>query len=87
MRKIFAAVCFALLLPFMAFANTSQAINLNTASIEELKSLKGIGTVKAQAIVNFRETHGPFKTVDELLEVQGIGIKLIEQNKDALVLE
>lgn len=48
-------------------------VNINTATAEELAQLMGIGPVLAQAIVDYRESHGPFASVEELLEVSGIG--------------
>lgn len=48
-------------------------INVNSASKEQLDSLKGIGPVKAQAIIDYRRQHGPFNSVDELEKVPGIG--------------
>ena len=57
------------------FAN----IDINKATVEKLSSLKGIGLVKAQGIVNFRKGHC-FKTIDELRLVKGIGKKIIEKN-------
>ena len=49
------------------------AVNINTASKDELDKLKGIGPVKAQAIIDYRTKHGPFKTIDDLEKVPGIG--------------
>lgn len=64
-----------------------QAVNINTASAEELqKSLKGIGKVKAQAIVDYRTTNGPFTTVDQLLEVKGIGKGTLDKNRERISL-
>ena len=54
-------------------------ININTASATELASLSGIGPAKAQAIIEHREKEGPFKTVDDLKLVRGIGSKLLDQ--------
>lgn len=54
-------------------------ININTASAERLTALSGIGEVKAAAIVEYRRTHGGFSSVDELLNVKGIGEKTLEK--------
>ena len=54
-------------------AAANEPIDVNTASAEELQKLTGIGPVLAQAIVDYRAGHGPFHSVDELLEVSGIG--------------
>lgn len=60
-------------------------VNLNTADAEALESgLIGIGKVKAQAIVDHRTANGPFVSVDELLEVKGIGAATLEKNRDKL---
>ncbi|MDF3867036.1 ComEA family DNA-binding protein [Pseudomonas denitrificans (nom. rej.)] len=64
-----------------------EAVNINTASVEELqKSLKGIGKVKAQAIIDYRTSSGPFTTVDQLLEVKGIGKGTLDKNRDRISL-
>lgn len=60
-------------------------VNLNTADAATLqRELTGIGEVKAQAIVAYREEHGDFASVDELLEVKGIGEATLEKNRDKL---
>jgi len=61
-------------------------INLNQANVDELTQLKGVGTVKAQAIVRYRENNGKFKSVDELLKVKGIGEKVIAANIEKLAI-
>lgn len=64
------------------------SINLNTADASTLqRELNGIGQAKAQAIVAYREANGPFQSVDELLEIKGIGNALMERNRDKLSLE
>lgn len=58
----------------------SQQVNINTADVATLAgSLRGVGIKKAEAIVAYRSEHGPFKSVDELVNVKGIGDKMLEQ--------
>ncbi|MEH3023287.1 MAG: ComEA family DNA-binding protein [Pseudomonas oryzihabitans] len=67
---------------------TPQApLNLNDADVAELQRLSGIGAVKAQAIVDHRQTHGAFASVDELLEVKGIGKALLQRNRAQLTVD
>jgi competence protein ComEA len=61
-----------------ATATTQFPINLNTATAEQLEAIPGIGPVLAQRIIEYRQTHGRFQSVDELLEVHGIGAKRLE---------
>jgi competence protein ComEA len=61
-----------------ATATTQFPINLNTATAEQLEAIPGIGPVLAQRIIEYRQTHGRFQSVDELLEVRGIGPKRLE---------
>ena len=64
----------------------SSGVSLNNATTEELTELKGVGEVTAQAIVAYREEHGGFKDVEELLEVSGIGPAKLAQLKDQVQL-
>lgn len=70
-------------------ADTPQTglININSADLEQLQQLDGIGKVKAQAIIDYREAHGAFRTVDELTKVDGIGEKTLEKNRDKITVE
>ena len=61
-----------------------SVVDINSASVEELMSVKGIGQSIAQRIVEFREKNGPYKTVDELLKVQGIGEKSLAKIRESL---
>lgn len=74
---------FRVLVLLLAFVGMLlAAVNINSASVEELSSLKGIGQVKAEAIVKYREANGDFKSIDELTKVKGIGEKTVEKLKD-----
>ena len=73
------------LIAFFAFSfGAFAAVNLNTATKEELDTVKGIGPVKAQAIVDYRKEHGPFKSVDELKNVRGFGEKTVAKMRSEL---
>ena len=66
-------------------ATAADRINLNRADAETLAAeISGIGPAKAEAIVAFREAHGPFKSVDDLLLVRGIGEATLKKNRDRL---
>lgn len=67
-------------------ANAGMKISLNNASLTELQQLNGVGERKAQAIVQYRQQNGKFKSIDELQNVKGIGPKLLEKNKAKLSL-
>lgn len=54
-------------------STTSAKLNVNVATVEELVTLPGIGSAKASAIIEYRNTHGPFERVEDLVEVSGIG--------------
>ena len=58
-----------------AAASAKPAINLNTATVEQLESLPGIGPKTAERIVEYRTKSGPFKRIEELMNVKGIGEK------------
>lgn len=59
-----------------------EGININTADVQELTRLKGIGEKKAEAIVSWRKENGGFKTVDQLMEVKGIGEATFNANRE-----
>ena len=74
-----AAAVLLLSLPILAFAGQ---VNINTADAETISTeLTGIGLSKAEAIVEYRKKHGPFKSVDDLSLVKGIGEKTVEKNR------
>ena len=61
-------------------------LELNTASAADLEALPGIGPALAQTIVTYRTAHGPFRTIDDLLQVSGIGLKKLENLRPLLVI-
>lgn len=66
-------------------ATATVKVDLNTADAATLeRDLVGIGATKAQAIIDYRQAHGPFASVDELLEVKGIGTATLEKNRARL---
>jgi competence protein ComEA len=62
-------------------------LDINRATIQELRALPGIGEVLAQRVVEYRGAHGPFRTVEGLLKVKGIGPKRMDQLRPLLVVE
>jgi len=75
-----------LALPFSAQA--APLVNINTADSETLvDALVGVGPQKAMAIIRYRQEHGPFKNIDDLALVDGIGAKTVEQNRARMLVE
>lgn len=66
----------------------ADSVNINTADADTIATrVKGIGPAKAAAIVDYRDKHGPFKSVDDLVLVKGVGEKTVMSNKDKLAVE
>lgn len=77
---------------FLAVTAASVAladpVNVNTADAETISAeLQGVGMTKAIAIVEYRKEHGPFKTVDDLAQVKGIGERTVELNRHNILLD
>ena len=62
--------------------SSAGLVNVNTATAEELETLPGIGEVLAATIIQYREEHGPFTSVDQLLDVSGIGEVTLEEIRE-----
>ncbi|WP_336213243.1 helix-hairpin-helix domain-containing protein [Enterobacter sp. P82] len=67
--------------------NDGSRVSINSASAEDIaRVMNGVGLKKAQAIVSYREEYGPFKTIDDLKQVPGMGSSLVERNLSHLTL-
>ena len=66
-------------------ATKEGKVNINTATVEELKTLKGVGEKKAEAIIEYRKKNGSFQTKEDLMKVRGIGKKLFESFQERIV--
>lgn len=83
MKKLVSLIAF-FLLPLTLHA---APVDVNSADAQMLAaSLQGVGPKVASAIVEYRKRHGPYKTVDDLLNVKGIGPKTLEKNKSDILL-
>ncbi|MDE2407032.1 MAG: ComEA family DNA-binding protein [Xanthomonadaceae bacterium] len=68
-------------------AIAGETVNINTADVATLdRVLLNIGPSKAQAIVDYRKTHGAFRSAEQLAEVKGVGLKTVEKNRDRISL-
>ena len=87
MKTLFkSAILFVLL--GLSFNLLAAPVNINTADAKSLAAnINGIGEKKAAAIVQYRKKHGPFKSADDLTNIKGIGPKLIEKNREVLLVK
>lgn len=69
-----------------AAQSSSGKININTASVEELKTLSGIGESKANDIISYREEHGSFKSPEDIMKIQGIKEGIYNKIKDKITI-
>ena len=82
-RKVLLILLLALALPALA----SAQIDINHADAKTLaESMVGVGLVKAEAIVAYRNANGPFKRLDDLVKVKGIGEKTLDANRNEIVI-
>lgn len=86
MKKLIQTLFFTLSMLFAGFAFAGP-VDINTADAAELAAnINGVGDKKAAAIVEYRNQHGPFKKVEDLMKVQGIGPGILTRNQDNLKL-
>ncbi|GAX62942.1 DNA uptake protein and related DNA-binding proteins [Candidatus Scalindua japonica] len=89
-RKVSVVLIVVALVSFVggfAYAEHKAKVNINTATVEELMSLKGIGERKAESIVEHREAVGSFTTIDGLKDVKGVGDGIYNKIKDMIAIE
>ncbi|MGI1669201.1 MAG: helix-hairpin-helix domain-containing protein [Neptuniibacter sp.] len=85
--KLFSLRAFVLALLCSISLSSLAGVDINSASAEQLaKNLNGVGPAKAAAIVAYRDTHGPFESVDQLAKVKGIGSGTVEKNRQVIEL-
>ncbi len=77
-------VVLSFLLALPLFCIAASPVDINTADVETLMSVKGIGEKRAAAIIDYREQHGLFNSVDDLVDVKGISETLIEKSRSSL---
>ena len=66
-------------------ADASSKVNINTADVKSLMNLTGVGRKVAERIVEYRDSHGPFKKAEEIRKVEGVGNGVWERNRDRIV--
>ena len=82
--KLYAALATLLI----SFSVNASPVNINKASAKDIAAaLSGIGTNKAQAIVEYRKQNGPFKKAADVVKVKGIGPSTLEKNKDDILIK
>ncbi|NOX75182.1 MAG: competence protein ComEA [Gammaproteobacteria bacterium] len=87
-KSHFRGFLLAIFLLLGSAAAWATPVDVNSADAAALAAqMTGVGLAKAEAIVAYRDTHGPFKTVDELIKVKGIGPQTVEKNRADLMVE
>jgi competence protein ComEA len=76
--------CF-LLVMLMSVSTYAGPVDINTADVDTIAAaINGVGDKKAAAIVQYRDVHGPFASIDELADVKGIGMRTVDKNRENL---
>lgn len=82
--KTLHSIFLGIVLAAASLTATAAKLNINEADATALAELSGIGAARAEAIIAYRKANGPFRTVDDLAKVKGIGPAFIEKNRDQL---
>jgi competence protein ComEA len=82
--NLFKTLIATVLLAFAVSGFAADVVDINSADAQTLEQLQGVGPAKAQAIVAYREANGPFATLEDLAKVQGIGLRTVEINREAM---
>ena len=86
--KLILSILLTLLLSLPIISFSAESININTADKETLMSvINGVGEKKAEAIIQFRDENGPFKSIDDLTKIKGIGQGMIDKHEKMLRVE
>ena len=85
--EMFQKLVIAVLLCICAQGVIADPVDINSADKATLMTVKGVGERRAEAIIAWREKNGPFNSVDQLMEVEGIGQSTLDANKDLLTVE
>jgi len=84
---LFKTLIFTLIFSLTSGFAFAGPVNINTANAESLAvNIKGVGKKKAEAIIAYRQSNGPFKAVEEIMKVKGIGKKLLEKNRKNILI-
>jgi len=88
-RRMWAGLCLLLiaLLVVPGFVIAGDKININTASKDQLCELTGVGPAIADRIIEYREKNGPFKSIEEITQVKGIGEGIFLKIKEGIVVK
>jgi competence protein ComEA len=84
---IILAIAVVVVLAMPSWAGDKEKININTATVDQLIQLKGIGNKYAARIIEYREKNGPFDKLEDIMKVKGIGPKTFETIKDMITIE
>ena len=84
-RRLLSVLSLILFFSLASMSSASEPIDLNSADVKTLATLKNIGKKKAQAIIEYREVNGKFQTVDDLTKVKGVGKDTLEANRTLIV--